>query len=178
MNILICMCPQKDFADKNVLGNDRSAISVPPHIKDTIVQFAKQEEPVYLIIDCHNNDYSSTLEAQLGRPAHCQRMSDGWQLLPQIKNIDYDFRTKFKTAVPMADIVTTLQQLQNEGANIETIHFCGYELSQDILSTAIVCTTFFPQIQVYIHEEACGDSSNVDFERAITTLTDFGCKII
>ena len=154
--ILVVVDMQNDFITGS-LGNDDCRAAVKG-----CVDLCKSGEfdKIVFTRDTHDEGYMDSLEGQKLPVPHCVRLTNGWQVIPELlpymgSELSWilDKRTFGCEALP-----GEIARLSNEELHDACeLHFCGVCTSICVLANMVICRAAFPNTRIVLHTKATGD---------------------
>ena len=80
--LLVVVDMQKDFVDGS-LGT-KEAQAIVPAVRARIGEYLAADQEVVFTQDTHFENYLETLEGKKLPVVHCQRGTEGWQIVPEL----------------------------------------------------------------------------------------------
>ena len=131
MNILVVVDMQNDFIDGS-LGTEEAQRIVPEVVK----KIQTFDGTVFATRDTHEENYLETAEGKKLPVRHCIRGTKGWQIRQEIADL--------LTEAPV-DKVTS----------IESITLIGLCTDICVISNAMLCKAFLPEVPVQVDASCC-----------------------
>jgi nicotinamidase-related amidase len=172
MKAVVFIDVQNDF-----LKNGKLAFGYPE--KDNmpdVIEFAKKctIDPsckIYATRDTHDNEYLKSLEGRKLPVEHCVEGSDGWQIADSLMDIILGKATMInKPTFGSFDLAEVIAEDFGEAGPDEII-LCGYDLSICVSANASILRAKFPDAEITVLKDLCGDASKEAFDAACTVLS-------
>lgn len=164
--ILVVVDMQKDFVDKNVLGNDE-CFAVIEKIKNKISNGNYDE--IIFTQDTHPENYLETREGKKLPVKHCINGTDGWNIVEDLviaaKNstankVHYICKETFGS-VDLGNLIKSM------GEDI-VVEFVGVCTGICVISNVLLVRAFCPEINLIVDSDCCScvtiESHNVALE--------------
>lgn len=173
--ILIVIDMQNDFI-YGALGNDDCRNAVKGCVD--LCENGKFDK-ILFTRDTHYENYMETLEGKKLPVPHCLFKSDGWQIIPELK--DY-----IKDPSNILDKITFgCERLTEKILNIRVydfqepceLHFAGVCTSICVLSNMTICRAAFPNMKIVLHRNATGDVTEEMKQAAFVCAKAIQCEI-
>lgn len=149
MNLLIVVDMQNDFITGS-LGTAEAQAIVP-----AVAQRARDfSGTVIFTRDTHTENYLNTQEGRLLPVPHCIRGSEGWELSPMLLPLAEHCTILDKPSFGSAALGGLLLTM-NEKEPIEHITLIGLCTDICIISNAMLCKTFLPEVPVTVDAACC-----------------------
>ena len=140
MNILVVVDMQNDFIDGS-LGTEEAQRIVPEVVK----KIQTFDGTVFATRDTHEENYLETAEGKKLPVRHCIRGTKGWQIRQEIADL-LTFGSR--------ELVKKLEQIQEE-TSIESITLIGLCTDICVISNAMLCKAFLPEVPVQVDASCC-----------------------
>lgn len=187
MKAVVLIDVQNDFVT-GALGS-KWAQEVVPRIAKFVNDI--KDNPEYVIFatrDTHYDDYLNTLEGKKLPVPHCIKNTEGWEIVPEVKDfIDenniVDKNTFMSCRIlnedmDLADIILdTVISRQQEGKDyiIDEIIICGFVTSICVVSNALKLRGNRPETRITVYDNLCADVSLDAHYAALTVMQN--CQI-
>ncbi|MDO5292164.1 MAG: isochorismatase family cysteine hydrolase [bacterium] len=149
MKLLAVIDMQNDFVT-GVLGT-KEAESIVPGVVKMINSYDGQ---VVYTKDTHTVDYLHTMEGKKLPVTHCVAGTEGWQLVPEIKNaIEHKACKEFcKPTFGSLELQEYVKAL-NEEQPIEQIDLIGVCTDICVISNALLLKATVPEVKICVYED-------------------------
>lgn len=188
--VLVIVDMQNDFL-MGSLGGAHCRGAVPGCVK--LLQKEKWDR-VYLTIDTHGEDYIETLEGRKLPTAHCIENTWGQKVCQEITNVvnqmkrldeipsnEELFVECKKRTFGAFDLAFSIERRVDNagfsGDNLE-IHMCGVCTSICVLANAVLLRAYYPNAEIIVHADACGDVSEEMHQHALKCLEAQLCEVV
>lgn len=148
MNILVVVDMQNDFIDGS-LGT-KEAQSIVPKVLEKIQNF---DGMVFATRDTHGEDYLDTAEGRKLPVRHCIRETDGWQIRQEIAELLTEPPID-KVTFGSRELVKKLEEVHGK-TPIESITLIGLCTDICVISNALLCKAFLPEVPVQVDAQCC-----------------------
>ena len=180
--ILIVVDMQNDFITGS-LGNEdcRNAVK-------GCVDLCKDEtfRDIIFTRDTHYLNYMDTLEGQKLPVKHCIKGTDGWDIIPELKEFSQHIRTwivnkKTFGSIPGTGNMSVVDYIKYDLAGSDEeemeLHFCGVCTSICVLSNMTICRAAFPNMRIVLHRNATGDVTEEMKQAAFICAKAIQCEV-
>ena len=148
MNILVVVDMQNDFIDGS-LGTEEAQRIVPEVVK----KIQTFDGIVFATRDTHEENYLETAEGKKLPVRHCIRGTKGWQIRQEIADLLTEAPVD-KETFGSRELVKKLEQIQEE-TSIESITRIGLCTDICVISNAMLCKAFLPEVPVQVDASCC-----------------------
>lgn len=148
MNILVVVDMQNDFIDGS-LGTEEAQRIVPEVVK----KIQTFDGTVFATRDTHEENYLETAEGKKLPVRHCIRGTEGWQIRQEISDLLTEAPVD-KVTFGSRELVKKLEQIQKE-TSIESITLIGLCTDICVISNAMLCKAFLPEVPVQVDASCC-----------------------
>lgn len=157
MNILAVIDMQKDFLDKEVLGNDEG-IAIIPKVVDKIK--LNKGNLTFATRDTHQPNYMETQEGKNLPVIHCIENTPGWGIVKEIEDVLIENNAILinKPTFGSFDLVNTIKKYVEENNINEpelVIELCGVCTGICVISNAMLLKAAFPEAKIIVDSECC-----------------------
>jgi len=114
-----------------------------------------------------------TLEGSKLPVVHCIKGSDGWNLVPELKDLARGRKIFDKPAFGSVEFANWLSEL-----NFDEIEFCGVCTGICVISNAILAKAFKPNTPVKVHKDLCACVTPQSHEIALEAMKTAHIDII
>jgi len=167
---LIVVDMQNDFVSGSLGTEEAKKIVLP--VSQRIGQFTGN---VAFTMDTHQSDYLSTQEGALLPVEHCMEGTWGWQLVPQIKELQ-EKRNAPVYRKPIFGCVELAQELAAAGHDkISEIELVGLCTDICVISNAVLLRNMLPDVPIYVDASCCAGVTQDKHEAALKTMES--CQI-
>ena len=177
MKILVVVDMQKDFVD-GALGTPEAA-AIVPKVAEKIAEYAAMENSIVVYTrDTHYEDYMETREGQILPVPHCIFGTDGWEIVPEVINLNAAIAVLDKRTFGKSDIAENILEMVREitgNINIESIELCGLCTDICVVSNALILKANFPETAISVDSECCAGVTPEKHEAALEVMRS--CQI-
>lgn len=179
--ILVVVDMQRDFVDGS-LKND-SAKAIIPNLMDKLNNF--DGEYIIFTRDTHGEDYLYTKEGEKLPVKHCVEGTEGWELIPEIKEfIDNNLTTR-KYSISIVDKPTfgSLQKDKNGNSLVSLINIIVKDKKEASIELVGTCTGicvvsnalllkafFYDTADITVDASCCACITEETHQAALTTM--------
>ena len=160
MKILIVVDMQNDFIT-GALGTPE-AVRIVPYVKTLVENF---DGKVLFTRDTHFSDYMTTQEGKNLPVLHCIKGTPGWEICPELEAL-----RKTEPIDKLTFGASALPQVLAAEENIESITLVGLCTDICVISNAMLCKAFFPEIPIYVDAKACAGVTPQSHENALAAM--------
>ena len=162
--LLVVIDMQKDFVT-GVLGTKEAQAIVP-----NMVEFIKNFKGKRVFTkDTHNEDYLDTQEGRNLPVAHCIKDTDGWEIVPEIKEIMTEAERNMVFLKPTFGS-TALASIILHYKDVKDIYLIGVCTGICVLSNAVLIKTYNPEIPVHVIGNLCACVTQESHETALAAM--------
>lgn len=167
---LIIIDMQNDFVT-DALGTAEARAMAP-----SLCSYARQfEGKVMFTQDTHHEDYLSTQEGKFLPVAHCIEGSEGWKVIPELKDVLDRAEAVFrKPAFGSLELARELLRRYEEG-DVDAVEFVGVCTDICVVSNALLVKAFLPEVPVTVLASLCAGVTPEKHEAALETMRS--CQI-
>ncbi len=168
MKILIVVDMQNDFVD-GALGT-AEAKAIVPHVAEKI---ASWEGRILVTYDTHSEKYLETQEGHNLPVIHCVEGTDGWHLNSRVMealNRRAEGYTEFRKPTFGSVEMGQWLQKQNERCPIEEIELIGLCTDICVISNALLCKAFLPEVLVAVDADCCAGVTPQSHQNALDAM--------
>ena len=108
---------------------------------------------VFATRDTHEENYLETAEGKKLPVRHCIRGTEGWQIRQEISDLLTEAPVD-KVTFGSRELVKKLEQIQEE-TSIESITLIGICTDICVISNAMLCKAFLPEVPVQVDASCC-----------------------
>ena len=173
MKVLIVVDMQNDFID-GALGT-KEAEAIVPAVVEKIKSF---DGEILVTYDTHHEDYLNTQEGQNLPVPHCIEGTDGWQLNAKVQEALQTagaVKEFHKPTFGSEEIGRYLAE-ENKKEPIEEITLIGLCTDICVISNAMICKAFLPEVPVHVDAACCAGVTPESHETALAAMKP--CQII
>lgn len=161
--VLLVIDMQNDFID-GALGTPE-ATAIVPIVKRKIQSF---DGMVIFTRDTHFENYLETAEGAKLPVKHCIKDSRGWEISPELAGFKND-KIIDKPSFGSVELGEFLLEIdQKEG--IESITLIGLCTDICVISNALICKAFLPEIPVFVDGKCCAGVTPESHENALKAM--------
>lgn len=163
MDVLLVIDVQTDFVN-GALGT-KEAQSIVPYVVERVAGF---DGAVFFTRDTHGVDYLDTAEGKNLPVPHCIQGTDGWQLVPELRNI-----CKGKTIdKPTFGSISLSEELKvlHDTTPIQSITLVGVCTDVCVLSNAIIAKATLPEVPIFVEAKGCAGVTPESHETALKAM--------
>jgi nicotinamidase-related amidase len=177
MKVLVVVDMQKDFVDGS-LGT-KEAQAIVPAVTKKVNEYAKMKNTVIIYTrDTHYEDYMETREGQILPVPHCIFGTEGWEIVPEVINLDATIAVLDKKTFGKSDIADNIMEMVGKltgSVNIESIELCGLCTDICVVSNALILKANFPETAISVDSECCAGVTPEKHEAALEVMRS--CQI-
>ena len=151
--ILVVVDMQKDFVDGS-LGT-AEAQAIVPEVHKKILEYKNSGFGIIATKDTHyEGNYSNTQEGRNLPILHCIKDTEGWELVPEIRELINPRDIFLKTSFGSIEAMQKVAQLTKEDF-IEYVEFVGLCTDICVISNVILFKAFAPEVKVVVDSKCC-----------------------
>lgn len=167
--LLVVVDMQNDFVT-GVLGTKEAQEIVP-----AVTKFIKEFDGFVVVTqDTHYSDYMDTQEGANLPVPHCIKDTNGWEIIPEIKNLVVDPEGNNRLTHTFEKETFGAEQFQSwlgmKCRDCEEIHFVGVCTGICVISNAVLAKTVLPEAKIFIHKDLCACVTPESHERALESM--------
>lgn len=170
---LIIVDMQVDFIS-GALGS-REAMAIVDNVKKRAEKLVNNGYTVFFTRDTHNENYMETLEGKYLPVPHCIEDSDGWQIIPELKNIPGLFLRKYTFGY---NAWKNFFNLAFNGKEVEEIELMGVCTDICVISNALILRALYPNTEITIHENCCAGVTPEKHRAALEVMKSCQINVI
>ena len=159
---------QNDFVYGS-LGSDE-ARAIVPAVRSLVDAWRASGEEIVFTRDTHGEDYFSTQEGEKLPVAHCQKGTDGWQI---IEGLHQGERVFDKPVFGSEELCAYVR-----AGGYQEITMIGVCTDICVLSNAVLVKTVCPSAVVKVVSNACAGTSPAAHEAALQVLSSIQVEIL
>jgi len=162
--VLIVVDMQNDFVSGS-LGT-REAAGIVDRVAEKIRKF---EGEIIVTMDTHEEDYLNTQEGKRLPIKHCIRNTEGWQLVPAIREVleGREYRMLQKPSFASLDLINIVREMEKKALEIELIGLCT---DICVVSNALLLKANFPEIPLVVDSSCCAGVTPHKHGAALETM--------
>lgn len=173
-NYLIVVDTQNDFVTGSLGSEDAQRA-----MEHAVNKAKAHRGPIIFTLDTHGDDYLDTQEGKMLPVAHCIKGSDGWNLIPEMADIQQRSHAAVfeKTTFASVELGAYLaaQHAENPITGIELIGLCT---DICVASNALAIKGFLPEVPISVDSACCAGTSSDAHNAALTTMQSCQINII
>lgn len=173
---LIVVDMQNDFVTGS-LGT-KEAVSIVSNVKNKLLQCIKDGYKIFFTQDTHADNYMETHEGKFLPVKHCICDSDGWQIIPELKEImpkiSRDCMTLYKASfsVPTWD---SYIYCRNKNVLVPedfkgTVEIVGVCTDICVISNALTLRSQLPNAEIIVHADCCAGTTPERHKAALEVM--------
>lgn len=157
--LLVVIDMQNDFIT-GVLGNDECRAVVSNVVK----KVEATDADIVYTLDTHNDNYLQTQEGKKLPVPHCIRGTEGWQLIPELKNIKAvrGFEKNVFGSIELAEWIK-----ENGYTDVELIGVCT---DICVISNAMTIRAVNPETQISVDAACCAGVTPQSHKTALDAM--------
>ena len=158
--VLIVIDMQNDFVTGS-LGT-KEAQDIVPKVVDKVNKALANGDRIIFTKDTHYEFYMQTLEGEKLPIPHCIKGTEGWEIIPQLKEVATEVIEKYTFGSFIA--LPSLVQLADE---IELIGLCT---DICVVSNALILRAITPNRKIVVDSSCCAGTSKEAHDSALTVM--------
>ena len=167
MNILIVVDMQNDFVS-GTLGT-REAVDIVPRVAERVAAGADLGETILFTRDTHEENYLETREGRALPVPHCIRGTEGWEIVPQLRQYMVGFAPVDKPTFGSRALGELLLQLDGE-EKIGSITLVGLCTDICVISNALLAKAFLPEVPIRVDAACCAGVTPESHKTALSAM--------
>lgn len=176
MDVLVVVDMQNDFVS-GALGTNE-AFDIVPYVVGRVVDGLGRGEKILFTRDTHSPDYLQTQEGRKLPVPHCIRGSEGWEIIPQLREYaaqPIDKPTFGSTALGQL-LKAQDEDLRRQGKpGVEKVTLIGVCTDICVLSNALLIKAFLPETEIVVEAACCAGVTPQSHETALCAMA--ACQI-
>lgn len=164
MKLMIVVDMQNDFVT-GCLGSNE-AKQIVDKMVDTLKDF---DGEIIFTRDTHFDDYMDTMEGKKLPVPHCIKGSEGWQIIPELKEISERSGVKIfdKLTFGSNDLASYVKENQDKYDEIELIGVCT---DICVISNALLIKAGVPNKKIVVDSSLCAGVSISSHDNALSAM--------
>lgn len=167
MEILIVVDMQNDFVS-GALGT-KEAVDIVPYVVGRVVDGVNRGETILFTRDTHAENYMETQEGRNLPVPHCVRGTEGWEIIPQLREYTEGRTIVDKPTFGSAELGTLLAELNGKDP-IEKITLIGLCTDICVISNAMLVKAFLPEVPVAVDALCCAGVTPESHTNALAAM--------
>ena len=172
MDILIVVDMQNDFVS-GALGT-REAVDIVPRVAERVAAGADLGETILFTRDTHEENYLETREGRALPVPHCIRGTEGWEIVPQLREYAAGFSPVDKPTFGSTALAQMLSAI-NQGTPVEKITLVGLCTDICVISNALLLKAFMPETDIIVDASCCAGVTPESHKNALAAMK--ACQI-
>lgn len=148
MKLLVVVDMQNDFVS-GVLGT-REAADIVPRVAGKVAEAVRAGDDVVFTQDTHGADYLETQEGRNLPVPHCVRGSEGWQIIPELREYAAGRRCVEKPAFGSTELAHLAAR-----AGYDEIELVGVCTDICVISNAMLLKAALPEAVITVDAACC-----------------------
>ena len=170
MKVLVVVDMQKDFVD-GALGT-KEAQAIVPKVTEKIRSF---DGEVYYTRDTHEKNYLDTQEGKLLPVPHCILGTEGWELVPEIRELAGDHiynKPTFGSVELCYGLKEAMldEEVEADGNLIESITLVGLCTDICVISNALCLKSRLWEIPISVRADCCAGATPEGHKTALSAM--------
>ncbi|MCL2702785.1 MAG: cysteine hydrolase [Defluviitaleaceae bacterium] len=160
--LLLVVDMQNDFVTGS-LGTQQ-AVDIVPNIKDKVLEFRMERNPIIFTKDTHYDNYLETQEGKNLPVAHCIKGMPGHEIVGGLDTSDcFIFEKGSFGSLELAEYISKREE-------ISEIEICGLCTDICVVSNALIIKAKFPEIKITVDSNACAGVTKESHEAALLVM--------
>ncbi len=166
MKYLIVVDMQNDFITGSLGSREAEAI-----LPEVIQKVKSYDGTVLFTMDTHSDDYLNTQEGRNLPVKHCIKPEEGWRLAQELEQAAAQSGCKIyeKPTFGCVELAADLQTL-SRGGSVEEIELCGLCTDICVISNAMLCKAFLPEVPVCVDAKCCAGVTPESHKNALEAM--------
>lgn len=166
--LLVVVDMQKDFID-GALGT-REAVRIVPAVVEKIKEFRANGNPVIFTKDTHFDNYMNTQEGKKLPVMHCIKGTKGFEICDGIKAVIDEKDCTIYEKVTFGSSELAMDLANGKYSDMEAITLIGLCTDICVISNAMLCKTFLPEMPVRVVADCCAGVTPESHENALKAM--------
>ena len=167
MDILVVVDMQNDFVT-GALGTPE-AREIAPRVADRVAEAAGRGEELLFTRDTHGPDYLDTQEGRKLPVPHCVRGTEGWELVPELRESAAGRTILDKPAFGSAELGRLLAE-RNGREPIRKVTLIGLCTDICVISNALLVKAFLPEAEIVVDAACCAGVTPESHRTALAAM--------
>ena len=167
MDVLIVVDMQNDFVS-GALGT-QEAVDIVPRVAARVADGADRGETILFTRDTHEENYLETREGRALPVPHCIRGTEGWEIVPQLREYAAGFAPVDKPTFGSTALAQMLSAI-NQGTPVEKITLVGLCTDICVISNALLARSFLPEAEIVVDAACCAGVTPESHENALKAM--------
>ena len=163
--ILIVVDMQVDFVSGSLGTKEAQAI-----VANVVEKVRAHNGPVIFTRDTHKREYLATQEGRNLPVEHCIRDTEGWQIVPELRDMAHDIVDKGTFGS-----VELARRLNAREGEIEEIELVGLCTDICVVSNALLLKAHMPEVKISVDSRCCAGVTPEKHAAALETMRS--CQI-
>ena len=172
MDVLIVVDMQNDFVS-GALGT-QEAVDIVPRVAARVADGADRGETILFTRDTHEENYLETREGRALPVPHCIRGTEGWEIVPQLREYAARFAPVDKPTFCSTALAQMLSAI-NQGTPVEKITLVGLCTDICVISNALLLKAFLPETDIIVDASCCAGVTPESHKNALAAMK--ACQI-
>ncbi len=172
MDFLIVVDMQNDFVDGALGYPGAEALESP--LCDKVRSALADGWKVIFTRDTHAPDYLDTREGRFLPVPHCIRGTEGWEIVPQLREYAAGFAPVDKPTFGSTALAQMLSAI-NQGTPVEKITLVGLCTDICVISNALLLKAFLPETDIAVDASCCAGATPESHKNALAAMK--ACQI-
>lgn len=169
--VLIVIDMQNDFVSGSLGTPEAKAIVM--NVKNKIIKYCfSNQNYIYYTQDTHYKDYLHTLEGEKLPIKHCIHLTDGWEIISQVKP---DLYYAGERLIKETFGYTGWKDVLGEEEEIGHIELCGLCTDICVISNVLILRALYPNTRIYVDSLCCAGTTPEKHEAALKVMES--CQI-
>jgi len=186
--VLIVVDVQNDFVTGS-LRNEEAIKKIPNILKKMQSYYEDKNTKILYTKDTHDEDYLNTSEGQKLPIEHCIKYTDGWNLVPEVKELIDAWKKvgkeTFSVMKPTFGSIYLPRRLEyifdniaTVEENVKSIELIGFCTDICVISNALLLKAHFPEIPIIVDASCCAGVTPLTHQAALTVMKSCQIDII
>lgn len=167
--VLVVVDVQNDFI-YGPLGSPE-ARAIVPNVVSKVKQYLEAGHEVYYTKDTHSQAYMMTLEGRKLPVPHCIEFTKGWEIIPELKNLDSDAYDND----PFCDVVHKVTFGYSDWNQImplfpESIEIIGVCTDICVVSNTLIIKSIRPETEIIVDASCCAGTTPENHQAALQVM--------
>ncbi len=169
---LVVVDMQNDFVTGSLGTKEAEAIT-----KAAVQKVTGFQGTVVFTQDTHTEHYLDTQEGKLLPVKHCIKGTEGWQLIPELKAFQEQYRCPvFEKNTFGSTALAQFLLEEDQKRHLDSVELIGLCTDICVISNALLIKAFLPELPVSVDASCCAGVSPEKHEAALRTMES--CQIL
>ena len=164
--VFIVIDMQNDFIT-GALGNEEGK-SIVENFKEEIEKKKSEGYEILFTLDTHDGEYLKSQEGRYLPVEHCIEGTEGWQIIPELRQYADKKNVLLKKSFGAADIGKWVEKAA--GGEPEEIVLAGVCTDICVISNSMILKAYFPEVPIKVMANLCAGVTPESHENALKAM--------